>query len=97
MNNFKNDREFLEAKAALLKAIAHPVRLCILRNLTKNKELQVNDMKNCLEIPQSTVSQHIGVLKKENLITGRREGTCIYYSLADEDIKNLIKNILEEL
>ncbi len=92
-----NDLEFLEHKAEILKAMAHPIRLCILRGLSEKIEGQVSDMTNCLNMPQSTISQHIGVLKKEGILKGRRDGTNIYYSIANDEIKNLIKFILEDI
>ncbi|HYE08801.1 MAG TPA: metalloregulator ArsR/SmtB family transcription factor, partial [Patescibacteria group bacterium] len=47
-------------KAELLKVLAHPVRLCIVRGLM-DKECNVSHMQECLELPQSTVSQHLGI------------------------------------
>ena len=91
------DYENLDKKAEILKAMAHPIRLCILRGLSENDEKQVNDMKSCLNMPQSTISQHVGILKKEGLIKGRRDGVNIYYSIANDDVKNLIKVVLEEI
>ncbi|MBP2026193.1 ArsR/SmtB family transcription factor [Peptoniphilus stercorisuis] len=70
-----NDYDLLEEKANILKAIAHPIRLCILRGLSEKDEGQVSDMTNCLNMPQSTISQHVGILKKEGLLKGRRDGT----------------------
>lgn len=91
------DFSYLEKKANLLKAMAHPVRLCILRGLSVKEEAQVSDMIHCLNIPQSTISQHVGILKKEGILKGRRNGINIYYSIANNEIKDLIKIILEEL
>ncbi|EFW39087.1 ArsR/SmtB family transcription factor [Treponema phagedenis] len=97
MENFLSaDFNLLEEKAELLKAIAYPVRLCILRGLSLRGEVQVSDMQHCLDIPQSTISQHVGILKDKGLIKGRREGVNIYYSITDKKIKKLIQNILEE-
>ena len=92
-----NDYDLLEEKANILKAIAHPVRLCILRGLSEKDEGQVSDMTNCLNMPQSTISQHVGILKKEGLLKGRRDGTNIYYSIKNDNTRNLIKLILEDI
>lgn len=47
-----------EGMAELLKALAHPVRLCIVKGLM-DKKCNVTHMQDCLELPQSTISQHI--------------------------------------
>ena len=39
-----------------------------------------------LDVPQSTVSRHLAVLRERGLISGEREGTAVYYSLVDERI-----------
>ena len=49
----------LEEMAELLKVLAHPVRLCIAKGLIENGRCNVSHMQTCLDIPQSTVSQHI--------------------------------------
>lgn len=51
------DLKELQDMAEMLKALAHPVRLCIARGLWRNGSCNVTHMQNCLEAPQSTVSQ----------------------------------------
>ncbi|MEW6308967.1 MAG: metalloregulator ArsR/SmtB family transcription factor [Bacillota bacterium] len=77
------DWSVLAARAELLKAIAHPVRLCILRGLAKTPECNVSHMQECLGLPQSTVSQHLARLRLVGLIGARRQGVEVYYSLVD--------------
>lgn len=84
-----------EEKAEILKAIAHPVRLCILRGLAENGESNVGKMTTCLEIPQATVSQHLAKMKAVGIIKGRRKGTKVIYTLtAVGNIKGLVENFL---
>lgn len=78
-------------KADILKAIAHPVRLCIVRGLLENSERKVTDMQQCLEVPQSTISQHLTRLKAAGIVEGKRNGVEIYYYLVNEDVKNVIR------
>jgi len=54
--------EKYEKKAEMLKALAHPIRLCIAKGLIDGK-CNVNNMQECLNISQSNVSQHLAKLK----------------------------------
>ncbi len=86
-NNFK---EFQE-KADLLKVLAHPVRLCIVKGLLEKKDCNVTNMQDCLDIPQSTISQHLQKLKSAGIIEGERKGVEIFYRVVDKRVETLIK------
>lgn len=79
-------------KSEILKAIAHPVRLCIVKGLLE-KECNVSKMQDCLGLPQSTVSQHLAKLKSAGVIEGERNGLEICYRVVNEDVKKIIKAI----
>ncbi|MFZ7121979.1 MAG: ArsR/SmtB family transcription factor [Eubacteriaceae bacterium] len=85
--------EEYEKKSELLKIIGHPIRLCILYNLYKQGSKNVTTMQDCLDIPQSTVSQHLAKLKSVGVIKGNKNGTEIKYELIDE----LVVEILDVL
>jgi len=82
--------------AEMLRTIAHPVRLCIIRGLMKKGECNVSYMQSCLGTPQSTVSQHIQKLKAAGIIEGRRSGLEIYYKICNDKIEKLINVLFEE-
>lgn len=84
----------LERKSEVLKAIAHPVRLCIVNGLYKQGSCNVSHMQFCLDIPQSTISQHISKLKSAKIIEGKRNGTEIQYYIVNEDVKKILDAIL---
>lgn len=84
------DLKYMEEKAELLKVIAHPVRLCIVRGLWKNGGCNVTHMQCCLDVPQSTVSQHLGKLRQAGVIEGERNGLEITYKLKDERVKSIL-------
>lgn len=84
----------LENKAELLKAIAHPVRLCIVKNLIQGAGSNVTEMKNCLGKPQSTVSQHLAKLRAAGIVEGRRNGVEVEYFVVNEDVKKLVDILL---
>ena len=89
------DYEFLSRKAEILKAIAHPVRLSILRDLVQHGEKRVSDLETSVEIPMATISQHLAKMSYAGLFKKRRNGIEIYYSLVNDDkIVELIKSYL---
>ena len=87
----------LEKISEVLKALAHPVRLCIAKGLLEKGECNVSHMQSCLEMPQSTVSQHIQKLKSAGIIEGDRNGLEIIYKIKDEKIKKIITAIINSI
>jgi predicted transcriptional regulator len=81
--------------AEILKVLAHPIRICIVKNLLENGECNVNYMHTCLEIPQSTVSQHLQKLRVVGIIQGKRNGLEINYKIKDQRMGKLINSILD--
>lgn len=92
-----NERKFFAQKAEILKVISHPVRLCIVSGLLRQPSCTVNKIQGCLELPQSTVSQHLGRLKSAGIVAGDREGTEVRYRLVNDDVVNIIHCLLSEL
>ncbi|MGF7142424.1 ArsR family transcriptional regulator [Anaerotaenia torta] len=91
-NNFHKYNETAE----LLKTIAHPVRLCIIKGLLEKGECNVTYMQSCLGTPQSTVSQHIQKLKAAGIIEGRRSGLEIFYKVKNNKVAELIRLLFYE-
>ena len=85
----QNKFKFIQ-KSELLKALAHPARLCIVKGLIE-KESNVTNIQECLDLPQSTVSQHLFKLKAARIIKGERKGLKISYQIINEDIRKIIK------
>lgn len=79
--------------AEILKVLAHPIRICIVKNLLENGECNVSYMHTCLEIPQSTVSQHLQKLRVAGIIQGKRNGLEINYKIKDQRMGKLINSI----
>ncbi|MCR3761541.1 ArsR/SmtB family transcription factor [Clostridium felsineum] len=88
MNN--NIYDYNEA-AELLKVLAHPARLCIVRGLLEKGECNVSYMTECMSCPQSTMSQHLQKLRLSGIIEGRRNGSEIYYKVSNKKAIELIK------
>lgn len=89
-----NIAKFYE-KAEMLKVLAHPVRLCIVKGLIGKGQCNVGYMQNCLGVPQSTVSQHLQKLKAAGIIEGERNGLEINYSVSNEKVRKLIEVLFE--
>lgn len=71
--------------ADLLKALAHPRRLEII-NLLRDQELPVTDIHTMLDLPQANISQHLMLLRDAQIVSTRRNGKQIYYSVTDPRI-----------
>ena len=72
-----------------LKAMAHEGRLIILCRLSQG-ECAVSDLEQMLSARQAAVSQQLSRLRLEGLVTTRRDGKTIYYSIKDERVKQMI-------
>jgi DNA-binding transcriptional ArsR family regulator len=72
-----------------LKALAHESRLVILCDLIQG-EKSVGELEELLALRQSTVSQQLARLRLEGLVTTRRDGKTIYYSIANDDVRTII-------
>lgn len=70
--------------SGLLKALANPDRLLLLCQLAQGEHC-VSELEGLLGILQPTLSQQLGVLRQEGLVTTRREGKQIFYSIASKE------------
>lgn len=86
-----------EELAALTRAVGHPARVAILRFLTKQKTSCCGDVTTCIDLAQSTVSQHLKVLLEAGLIERRGQGTKNCYSICVERFERLKAGIDEIL
>ena len=88
----------LQARAlratGLLKAMANPVRLVILCQLAEG-EKSVGELERVVEVSQSALSQHLAVLRQRGLVTARREGQAIFYSLDGQEAPALLAALYE--
>jgi DNA-binding transcriptional ArsR family regulator len=79
----------VERHAARLKALGHPVRLGIALRLAAEPETCACDFADVFRVSQPTVSQHLKVLREAGLVTTRRRGTQICYSLDPDAVREL--------
>jgi len=79
---------------ALLRTLAHDDRLLLLCQLSQG-ELCVSDLETQLQIRQPTLSQQLGVLRREGLVETRRDGRNIYYRVSDPRTLCLLKTLYQ--
>ncbi len=77
----------------LLKTLADPIRLRIIRLLESHAGLSVGELATVLKLPQSTVSRHLKTLTDAAIAEARREGTSMLYRLADAAGTNSLKQL----
>ncbi len=77
-------------KAEFFKALAHPVRIRILESLSQG-ERAVSELIPEVGVESSHLSQQLGVLRRANLVVARKEGTSVYYRLADRRLAKLLE------
>ncbi|PKK39043.1 Transcriptional regulator, ArsR family [Clostridiaceae bacterium JG1575] len=92
-----NQYEKYEQTAQLLKHIAHPVRICIILGLHRCGGCNVTKMQCGLELPQSTVSTHLAVLRELGVVEATRQGTELTYRLADLRLVEVLRLLGETI
>ncbi len=81
-------------KADLFKVLSNPVRIQILDTL-RTGEKSVNDIAEWLALEASSVSQQLAVLRSRNLVTSRKQGNYVFYSIRDPAIFQILDAALE--
>jgi ArsR family transcriptional regulator, virulence genes transcriptional regulator len=81
-----------EDASALLKAMANRHRLIIICQLNE-RERSVGELAALLNIRDSTVSQHLSLLRKDGLVTARRDGQTIWYSIGSPQARELARTL----
>ena len=69
-----------EAQAEIMKALGHPIRLFIARELSKG-EMCVYKIVEIIGVDTSTISKHLSLLKHAKVVNAEKRGNCVYYSL----------------
>jgi len=81
-------------KADFFKVLSNPVRIQILDTLRQGEQ-NVNYIAEWLEIEASSISQQLGVLRRLNLVTSRKQGNYVFYSIRDPAIFKVLDAGLE--
>ncbi|MCU4981096.1 metalloregulator ArsR/SmtB family transcription factor [Bacillus cereus] len=78
-----------EEDIEILKIMAHPIRLRIINELSKHNTFNVSQLTKILEIPQSSVSQHLSKMKGK-VLKAERKGLEIYYSIRNNKATQIV-------
>ena len=92
----KVDSRIFRLQAAISKTMANPLRVAILYYL-KSGEKTVNQLADLAGVSQSNVSQHLSLLRHRELVTTRKIGSSVYYSVASPKISQACDMIREVL
>jgi DNA-binding transcriptional ArsR family regulator len=76
-------------KARFFKALAHPVRVRLVELLVE-RDRAVQELQAALTLDQSSVSQHLGVLRANHVVTARKTGATVRYALRDPLVGELL-------
>ena len=79
------DFEYLKRKVEILKAVSHPVRLSILRDLLENGPKSAGSLNAGKKIDQALISQHLLPMKKVGIVTNKRKGNERHYRIVDKE------------
>jgi DNA-binding transcriptional ArsR family regulator len=82
--------ENLEKAAAMLKAIAHPIRISIVGCLEDGEKRTVTEIHNQLGIEQSTASHHLVILRDRGVLASKREGKNTRYYLKHLNLSTIL-------
>jgi len=83
IEEFKDDAE-------MLRVVAHPTRLAMIKVMIEKGPLNVTSLYEEFGMPQSTVSQHLTKLRAVNVVSGTRKGLEIYYEVKDGRVEAIL-------
>ncbi|EOQ05314.1 ArsR/SmtB family transcription factor [Bacillus cereus] len=82
-----------EASADILRALAHPMRLRIVKKLIEMGSRNVSQIQNLLGLPQSTTSIQLMRLRQYKIVGRERKGSEIYYSVDDPIVIRIVETL----
>ena len=88
-------RQLAELQAEIYRIFSHANRIQIFWSLM-DTEMSVNDIAEAIEASVQNASQHLRLMKAANILDTRRDGQTIYYRIAETDIGNYCRRILEK-
>lgn len=93
------DYNNLRKTLLVIRSVNHKLRQQMIHLLTEHPRLTVTEMYIKMRLEQSIASQHLAILRRSNIVTTKRVGKCVYYSLNKDRLENigsLIKELAKE-
>lgn len=90
------EEKIFKMHADLCKMLSNPTRLEIIEEL-RDEEKSVSELVSTVGVRQANISQHLGELRKRNLVESRRDGTKVYYKIAYPKILEACDKVREVL
>ena len=91
-----DNKELIMSKVELLKSIASPVRMCIIKKLYEHETCNVTFFTNCMDVSQSSISQHLGKLRDLGIVGYEKEAQNVNYFIKNKEIIKIIEVLFEE-
>lgn len=76
-----------------MRALTHPLRIALLNFITDHEPVNVNKIYQALNVEQSVASQHLKILRDQNLVLTRRQGKFIFYSVNHAKLTRILKSV----
>ncbi len=89
-NSMAVDTVMIKKAAFTLRALNNTLRQQMIKILKEKKEICVTDIYKKMQIEQSVASQHLAILRREKIVSTRRDGKTIYYSINGERMTEII-------
>lgn len=77
-------------KADFFRTLGHPARVRLLQTLREGEQ-SVGQLQAALDLDSGGTSQHLAALRKQGIVTSRKEGTSVYYRVKDERVLELLE------
>jgi len=90
--DFSEMQENAGKACGLLKAMANEARLMVLCQLIEG-EKTVSDLQEAVGLSQSAMSQHLAVLREQDIVATRRDGQSVYYRISDPGATALMETL----
>ena len=85
MKSRHTSRLSIDRATELVSALSDPTRLRLLSLILHNPDICVCDLETVTELPQAKISKHLAILRRAELVTPRREGTWMHYSMREPE------------
>jgi ArsR family transcriptional regulator len=87
----------LSPAVSLFATLANPLRLRLLVALSRIGEMSAGDLQDAVEAEQSAVSHQLATLRRARLVTARRDGRHMMYSLLDDHVAHIVEDAIKHV